>query len=138
MTAIAAASPPERIRRNIDFVVIAIAFQASLILAGRIPDTSCIQAAAKLMKLVSPYLNSDVHSLSGQWLIWCGIHPLIHVQIPQPKTWPILINPDTHSGIRKDILPPAPNTNTLAPSNSLSGNEDLRRAIWGIRAVSFD
>ncbi|WVQ93187.1 hypothetical protein IAU59_000251 [Kwoniella sp. CBS 9459] len=102
---IGSAIPPERIRRSIDLIVLALSFQASLQLNGLMPDADCIHSAVRLLELVTPSLSAPGTAIPSQHLIWRGLDPLVHSRVIKEEEWPILIKPDIQSGIRQDLLP---------------------------------
>ncbi|WRT69110.1 uncharacterized protein IL334_006094 [Kwoniella shivajii] len=114
-------APPERVRRCIDLIVLAISFQATIQLNGSVPDSDCIHSAIKLISAVQPSLLSSGHSIPAQHLIWRGFEPLVYSPTNEDVAWSILIQPDVQSGIRQDLLPAAKYDLTLTQG---SGRED--------------
>ncbi|OCF35599.1 hypothetical protein I316_02654 [Kwoniella heveanensis BCC8398] len=98
------AIPSERIRRNIDLIVLTLSFQASLQLNGYMPAADCIYSAVRLLGLVTPSLASTGQAIPSRHLIWQALEPLVYSPIGVEDGWPILIKPDVQSGIRQDLL----------------------------------
>ncbi|KAK6906072.1 hypothetical protein I203_100054 [Kwoniella mangroviensis CBS 8507] len=100
-----AAVPAERIRRCVDLIVIALSFQATIQLNGSVPDSDCIHSAIRLLTAIQPTFLSNGYSIPAQHLIWRGLEPLVNSAVIQEDAWQLLIQPDTQSGIRQDLLP---------------------------------
>ena len=129
---------PERVRRSIDFIVLTLAFQASLEIGGVRPDPSCTDLAIELLKLLKPSLSSTAYSVPGQNLIWQGFEPLIHTCDRIPETWPILLASDIQSGVRQDILPSSRYASRKIETSELSlWSDRLQNTIWAGPAVSL-
>lgn len=98
---------PERVRKGVDLVVLALAFQATVQANGLRPDAAgCVQSAATLLDLLIPSLSKLSDNVNALHLVWRGFMPLYHSPCTRPAMWPIILKPDASSGIRRDILPP--------------------------------
>ncbi|WWC73055.1 uncharacterized protein I206_107020 [Kwoniella pini CBS 10737] len=95
----------EKVRRSLDLIVIALSYQATVQLNGKLPDADCVHSATRLLAAVQPSLLSNASGIPGQHLIWRGFEPLIHSPVSRDSDWPLLIQPDLQSGIRQDLLP---------------------------------
>ncbi|WVW79405.1 hypothetical protein I302_101374 [Kwoniella bestiolae CBS 10118] len=96
---------PEKARRCLDLIVTALSFQATIQLNGSISDSDCIHSAIRLLSVMQPILLFNGLNIPAQHLIWRGLEPLVHSAIIQESDWPLLIQPDTQSGIRQNLLP---------------------------------
>ncbi|WVQ63855.1 uncharacterized protein L199_002011 [Kwoniella botswanensis] len=122
-----AAVPAERIRRYVDLIVIALSFQATIQLNGSVPDSDCVHSAIRLLTAIQSTFLSNGYSIPAQHLIWRGLEPLVHSTIPREDDWPLLIQPDTQSGIRQDLLPTSrydtPITSSVGDRNIVNGSK---------------
>lgn len=135
----ATASPPERLRKTIDIVILALAFQASLQQGAYQPDQECLELCGRLLKVIQPYLASTVYPIPGQNLIWRGFAPLVQTYRTASETWPIMLKPDAPSGIRPDLLPPSGYSVGGRDDEELAGSEQftaLQGQIWALPSVS--
>jgi hypothetical protein len=135
----APASPPERLRKTIDFIVLALAFQASLQQGAYQPDQECLELCGRLLKVIQPYMASTVYPIPGQNLIWRGFAPLVQTLRPSSETWPIMLKPDAPSGIRPDLLPPSGYAVGGRYDEEPAGSDPfagLRGQIWALPFVS--
>ena len=136
-----AGAAPERVRRSIDLIVLALGFAASLKLGGVDQDVGCIQAALRLMRLIQPCLSSTATSVPGQHLIWQGFGPLVQRQDRAHEVWPILLKPDIQSGIRQDVLSPERYQSvSFRTGNSWDTHQEdeLQSVIWETPTVSHN
>lgn len=99
------AIPPDRCRRTIDMIVLAYAFNATLQLNGVRADADCVQAASSLLERVTPSIILPAYDIPSQHLIWGGLQPLIGSSSERIDLWPVLLKPNSQSGIRQDLLP---------------------------------
>jgi ataxia telangiectasia mutated family protein len=130
-------SPPDRVRRSIDMIVLALSFQGVLELNGVQPDGHCVQQGLRLLALLHESLKSTAYNLSALHLIWRGTHPLIHHKSNAPEIWPIMLSPDVRSGIRQDLLPPSKYGQYYGEGLS-GGNESMEEllvTIWRMHSV---
>ena len=97
---------PDRARRAIDMIVLAMGYQATLRLNDIVHAENCVQMAVKLLDKVASSLSSKAYDVSAQKLMWGGFEPLVHVQFKDLPIWPVFLKPDEQSGIRQDLLPP--------------------------------
>ncbi|WWC63986.1 uncharacterized protein I303_106592 [Kwoniella dejecticola CBS 10117] len=104
-TAKEGAIAPEKARRSLDLMVITLSFQATVQLNGNIPDSHCINSAVELLACTRTSLLSNSLSIPSQHLIWRGFEPLVHSPVTNETDWPLLVQPDSESGIRRDLLP---------------------------------
>lgn len=118
---------PERIRKTLDLVVIAVAFASTLKASGVHTDETCVQSIIHLVTKIKPSLISPSHSVPGQLLMWAALRPLANTLSQKPATWPILLAASSESsGIRKALLHRFEET-TDDESSRLS---QLQRLVW--------
>lgn len=135
----ASASPPERLRKTIDIIILALAFQASLQQGAYQPDQECLELCGRLLKVIQPYLASTMYPIPGQNLIWRGFAPLVQTYRPASETWPIMLKPDAPSGIRPDLLPPSGYAVGGRDDEESAGSDQfagLQGQIWALPSVS--
>ncbi|KAK7025291.1 Serine/threonine-protein kinase Tel1 [Favolaschia claudopus] len=96
----------EKARRSLDWVVVALAFESVLRLNGTRPNRRVIQAACKLLLLVTPLLKDSKWTHSEKAFILLALEPLVF-------TWPAedegefsiaMLPPDAGSGIKAETL----------------------------------
>lgn len=125
---------PDRVRKAIDLIVLALAYLGTLQSAGLHTDTSCMQAAIKLLELVGPALSAQGHSVPGQYLMWAGLKPLASVIKPAATTWPIMLDASIDgSGIRRSLFPTA---DQVDHGDGPDSANDLQQRIWRDPSVS--
>jgi ataxia telangiectasia mutated family protein len=96
---------PERVRKILDLIVIAVAFTSTLKASGVHTDDTCVQSIIHLMTKIKPSLVSSTHSTPGQHLMWSAFRPFADMTSQKPPTWPILLGASSESsGIRKALL----------------------------------
>ncbi|KAL1411153.1 Serine/threonine-protein kinase tel1 [Vanrija albida] len=123
---------PERLRKSIDLVVLAFLFQATIQANGLRPDSEkCLVAAAELLDLLVPHLGRESNNITSQLLVWRGFAPLYETQNTSAPIWPILLKPESTSGIRRDILPPERYASFMADGGEQPDpNGDLLSILW--------
>jgi ataxia telangiectasia mutated family protein len=133
-------SPPDRVRRSIDMIVLSLSFQASLEINGIQPDTTVIQQILQLLRLIRSSLSSPSYSTSALHLVWRGMYPLVYVEEKEREIWPILLKPDIQSGIRQDLLPPSRygqyEGSDMNGEEGVGEVERLLTVLWGLKDVS--
>lgn len=122
----------ERLRKSIDLVVLAFLFQATIQANGLRPDSEkCLAPAAELLESLVPHLSRESTNTSAQLLAWRGFAPLYDMQIAEPPIWPILLKPESTSGIRRDILPPERYASFIPDEEEQpDANADLLSILW--------
>lgn len=96
----------ERVRKSIDLVVLALAFQAAIHANGLRPDAAgCLHQASTLLSILLPHVRNLSESVPALLLAWRGFSPLYLAPQRNLELWPILLKPDRASGIRRDVLP---------------------------------
>ncbi|RXK38992.1 hypothetical protein M231_03722 [Tremella mesenterica] len=139
------ATSPERIRRAVDVVVLALSFQATLQLNALQPDPSCLQSCSEILGALQPHLKSTNVPIPALLLVWSGLKPLtITAAEDTPVTWPILLRPQEMSGISANCLSLLPSltqrempTQTPMQATQFSGTEPitLQSVIWRMDGV---
>lgn len=130
------AMPPDRCRRTIDLIVLALAYNATLHINGIRADNESLQAASSLMDRVIPLMTLSAYDIPSQHLMWKGLQPLIKVASTSTNLWPVLLKPNSLSGIRKDLLPPG--EEEAEDHAVLAEVEDrLLTTIWNFETVTI-
>jgi ataxia telangiectasia mutated family protein len=96
---------PERLRKTIDLLVLALTFQGTLEVNDLRHDDACLIAISNLLAVVNAPLTNNAFSIPGQQLVWRGLAPLVEFNKSRANPWPILIRPNVQSGVRQDLLP---------------------------------
>lgn len=95
-------SPPTSfwLRRSIDLAVIALTFEASLAINGKISNRGALQSTAKLLSSLAPSLCERRWSLAERSFILLGLEPLVSVSCTTNEQLQILLPPGPHTGIK--------------------------------------
>lgn len=118
---------PERVRKTLDFVVVASAFVTTLQATSVHVDGTCAQSIIHLLSKIRPSLVSSSHSTPGQHLMWAAFRPFANVIPQNPATWPILLNASAESsGIRQALL----HKHEQVSPEGLSAGDQLQRLVW--------
>jgi ataxia telangiectasia mutated family protein len=95
----------EKARQALDLAVTALSFESSLMLNGTRSTRRVIQAACKLVHLVTVLLPDHRWSLEEKALILLGLEPLIAQDIEaDDEGWEAIIPPDSGAGIKTRTL----------------------------------
>ena len=127
------AIPPERCRRTIDLIVLALLFQAILQRNGIRPDTTCLGDVAALLDRILPTLRSSSYDTPALHLMWKGFEPLVASPIGDDTLWPVLLKPNALSGVRRDLLK-RPEEEKEGQTNDY---EQLLSSLWKMSGVSL-
>jgi len=126
---------PDRCRRTIDAMVVALSYQASLQLNGIRTDTGVLQSVSRLIEMVVPFLKSAAYDIPALHLMWKGLEPLVHLTAAAPSLWPVLLRPNSHSGVRQDML--RYQGNREDEEQAEGGRDALLTALWNLPNVSI-
>ena len=96
----------ERARRGLDFAVLALYFESVLQLNGTRSTRRTIQAACRLIGLLTPLLSEKTWSFEDRRLLLLGLETLIAVdEEPPSEDWEeAIVAPTDHTGIRRQVL----------------------------------
>ncbi|GBE86665.1 hypothetical protein SCP_0905450 [Sparassis crispa] len=96
----------EKVRSSLDLSVLALCFEASLVLNGTRSNRRVIQAACKLVSIVAPLMTHGQWSASERALAISGLQPLILAQDDDSDfaNWETLLPPSFGTGIRRSVL----------------------------------
>lgn len=128
-----------RVRKSVDLVVIALAFQAAIHASGLRPDTAgCLHLATTLLSTILPHVRSMSESVPAQLLVWRGFSPLYLSHRVTSEIWPALLKPDRASGIRRDVLPTSRYASHYDDGEEHVGNTSasLLSILWSNENVS--
>jgi serine-protein kinase ATM len=97
---------PEKIRRTIDAIVLALSFQMTLLLNGFRDTRRVLESACKLIEVIRPTLAWKRWTPEQRSLILTALVPITrgHDPFPDPLQWEPLAEPDHSSGIHRKIL----------------------------------
>ena len=110
---------PDRCRRAIDLVVLSTAFLGALQANGLRPDSTLLQFVTKLIDALHPVIRSSSYDIAALDLMWRGLEPMVHRQLQNASSWPVLLKPTSQSGIRDDLLQKTKEIETVIPDNPL-------------------
>ena len=96
----------ERARRGLDFAVLALYFESVLQLNGTRSTRRTIQAACRLIGLLTPLLSEKTWSPEDRRLLLLGLETLIAVdEEPPSEDWEeAIVAPTDYTGIRRQVL----------------------------------
>jgi hypothetical protein len=130
-----AVSPPERVRKALDFMIAASAYLVTLQASGTHVEPTCIRSIIHLLAKIRPSLASSSHAIPAQHLMWAAFRPLSTVSPHRPAVWPILLEASPElSGVRKVLF-----DQTEEGRDSEAGLSDLtqlQKLVWGEPTVS--
>lgn len=126
---------PDRCRRTVDAVVLALAYQATLQLNGIRTDSNVLQSSTRLLELIVPLLKSTTYDIPAHHLMWKGLEPLVQMTVSSQVVWPVLLRPNAHSGIRRDMLKREMDQDNLT-EGGYQQQDALLTALWNLPGVS--
>ena len=96
----------ERARRGLDFAVLTLYFESALQLNGTRSNRRTIQAACRLIGLLTPLLSQKAWSSEERRLLLLGLETLIAVDEEAPsEDWEgAIVAPTDYTGIRRQVL----------------------------------
>ena len=96
----------ERARRGLDFAVLTLYFESVLQLNGTRSTRRTIQAACRLIGLLTPLLSEKTWSSEERRLLLLGLETLIAVDEEAPsEDWEeVIVAPTDYTGIRRQVL----------------------------------
>lgn len=126
----------ERARKCLDFAVLTLYFESVLQLNGTRSNRRTIQAACRLIGLVTPLLKEKTWTSEERRLLLLGLETLIAVDEEGPsEDWEeAIVAPTDHTGIRRKVL------GSLKPDTTTKGDEIRaeRRAVQKAIFLSSD
>lgn len=128
-----AASTAERARRCLDLTVISLHFEALLQLNGTRSNRRVIQAACRLISLITPVFKEKRWTAEEKMLLLLGLEPLVSVgdDIILDQNWDdILLPPDEGTGVKRKVL------NSMR-SDKLRHRMELQSYRSGLQHVIF-
>ncbi|THG99792.1 hypothetical protein EW026_g2611 [Hermanssonia centrifuga] len=129
----------ERARLFLDFSIMALAFEATLLLNGTRSNRRVIQAACKLLDLIAPTMADPRWTPDERALIVSALDPLILAEprIGETVPWEAMLPPGEGTGIRKELLRSL-TAGSDAPSRCTSAlRRDLQRILLQNADVSI-
>ena len=134
-------SPPsaERARSIVDFCVVALSFEALLILNGALPNQRVLHAACKAATSVVQSFTNNKWTLEEKDLVFLGFGPLVYVaEEDDADPWIGLLPPHLGTGIRRGVLDYLVNINSDEERSHSPMCRELQKVIWQIPEVSCE
>ncbi|KAL5492086.1 TEL1 [Sanghuangporus weigelae] len=97
--------PAENVRRTLDFAVLAVCFESSLVLNGIANNRRSLLAACKLIGLLAPHLVDLGWSLEELFTLLSSFSPLSqeYLAVSSSSAWEAFISPGRYTGVRRTV-----------------------------------
>ncbi|KAK0202615.1 hypothetical protein DFS33DRAFT_1384994 [Desarmillaria ectypa] len=120
------------VRLCLDFAVIALCFQCSLVHNGMKLDTLTVKEAGKVIALLLPLLREAPWTTAEKAVVIQALEPLISTGEPRTDDIPFvdLLPPDINSGIRAQVLQDLVSDPQQHVDQKRSSRMDFQRIIW--------
>lgn len=126
-------------RRSLNFVVATFLFQANLALNGCSTSETLTAAATELLHAIKAPIIDFADTTADKDLIWRALVSLISLKKPESSTWPMMLQADTASGMRPDLLQASHYTGELREDAAASERMEsvaVLGKVWRDTAVS--
>jgi len=129
----------ERARKCLDFAVLALYFESVLQLNGTRSTRRIIQAACRLISLLTPLLSDKTWSSEERRLLLLGLETLIAVDedIPSEDWEDAIVAPTDHTGIRRKVLGSLKSGKTTRRDAIQAERRAVQKAIFQSSDVSY-
>ena len=122
---------PDKMRRGIDVVLLALSFQLTLSLNGIQMDDPSLDILAEAISKLSTMLWSKVHDAPALHLMWSALRSILPSSREHSSSvWPVMLQSNANSGVRQDILP-------QLHSNDAAAVSILQKAVWSLPKVCY-
>jgi ataxia telangiectasia mutated family protein len=128
----------EKVRRSIDFVVLSLSLQASLLLNGTRSNRRVVQAALKLLALLRPSLHLKRWSPKERATVILGLEPLVgsDALTNEDERWEVMLEPRKGSGIKMRTLAGLINRRDGRAHNLRVWRMEAQKLLWENSDVS--
>ncbi|KAI0319394.1 hypothetical protein OF83DRAFT_1055083 [Amylostereum chailletii] len=118
-------------RHFVDWAVIAISFESLLVFNGIRSTRRLLQAACKLLHIVTPLIHGKKWSLEEQAFILLGFEPLVATgEQEQDDGWGGLMHPIQGTGIKRDVLKSLTSDVESMKRQAVATRRALQHIIW--------
>ena len=129
----------ERARKGLDFAVLALYFESVLQLNGTRPTRRNIQAACRLIGLVTPLLREKTWTPEERRLLLLGLETLIVAddEMPSEDWGEAMVAPTDYTGIRRQVLGSLKSSKTGTCGVIQAERRAIQKAIFQSADVSI-
>ncbi|ORX39340.1 hypothetical protein BD324DRAFT_619326 [Kockovaella imperatae] len=117
---------PDKVKKGIDILLTAIAFQSLLILNGVRSDAACLDNASEALTRLAHLLQSTAYNVSSSASLWSGLRYILPLAGQAESVWPVMLRPDVSCGIRIDLFQNWVDAKNPGTAPSIT----LQKAIW--------
>ncbi|KAG5647810.1 hypothetical protein DXG03_007732 [Asterophora parasitica] len=125
-------SPAETARQSMDMAVVALSFESVLVLNGTEPDRRLIQAACKLVGIITALLTDARWTPGEKAFIALGLDPLTFIgdEPEDVEPWSAMVPPDDGSGIKAQTLSQLSSCRTDGSVAISASRMSFLRIVW--------
>ncbi|EIN09557.1 hypothetical protein PUNSTDRAFT_101425 [Punctularia strigosozonata HHB-11173 SS5] len=122
----------EQAREALDFAVISLTYEATLVLNGTRSNRRLVQASCKIVSRIVPNLTASHWEADEKLLVLLGLEPLITAEEENEvnERWEAMSAPDSGTGIRREVLNAMFREVGLANAAKKRPRRELQRIIW--------
>lgn len=126
-------------RSSLDLAIIAVFFEAILLTNGTSSNRRVLQAACKILRVITPMVADRRWTVDERLLIAKACEPLIMAEVSESLVprWVAFLPPGPNSGIRSDLLTPAKQRSQQTSGCRVSARRFLQRAALRSSDVRF-